>query len=65
MFMSYYENAGRSHISIANKFFDSVVKFKCLGMAFTNHSCIHEETDTNLGMLATMHFEIFMLFSAT
>jgi hypothetical protein len=42
MFMSYLQNTGQIHyIKIANKAFENVAKFRCLGKVLTNQNLIN------------------------
>jgi hypothetical protein len=50
MLMSLHHNAGLNcNIQIANKSFENVAKFMCLGMAVTNEKLIHDKSRLNLG----------------
>jgi hypothetical protein len=49
MFMSRHQTAGQSnYISVANKSFEKVEKFKYLGSTLTDQNCIHEEIRSRL-----------------
>jgi len=40
MFMSRHQNTGQNHnLLLANKFFENVAKFKCVGTMITNQYC--------------------------
>jgi len=44
MVMSRHQNVGQNHnLLVANKSFESVTKFKYLGITVTNQSRIHDE----------------------
>jgi hypothetical protein len=49
MFMSCHQTAGQiNYISVANKSFDKVAKFKYLGATLTDQNFIHEEIRSRL-----------------
>jgi hypothetical protein len=49
MFMSRHQTAGQSnYIRVANKSFERVAKFMCLGATLTDQNCIHEEIRSRL-----------------
>jgi hypothetical protein len=44
MLMSCSQKIGQKRsIKIANRFFEDVAKFKCLGTMLTDQNCMHEE----------------------
>jgi hypothetical protein len=47
-FLSLHRNVGQNCNLTANKSFESVVKFKCLGTTVTDRSCFHEEVKRSL-----------------
>jgi hypothetical protein len=49
--VSYNQNVRQNHsLLIANKSFQSVTKFNCLGTTVTNQNCIHEEIKSILNL---------------
>jgi hypothetical protein len=49
MLLSRHQNAGQNHdINIANRCFENVAQFRCLGAAITNQNLIQEEIKSRL-----------------
>jgi hypothetical protein len=65
MFMSCLQNTGRNHdLMMANKYFQSVARYKYLGMTATNHS-IHEEIKGRLNSGSVCYHSVKNLLSVT
>jgi hypothetical protein len=51
MLLSHHQNAGKNHdIRIANRCFENLAQFKCLGVTVTNQNLIEEEIKRRLNM---------------
>jgi hypothetical protein len=63
MFLSHHQKSGQNHnLIIANKPFENVPEFKCLGMIVTNHNCIHEEIKSRLNFQNGCYHSVQSLF---
>jgi hypothetical protein len=65
MFMSDHQNAGQSHnLMTANKSFEKVAKFICMGTTVTIKNCIHEEITIRLKSGHECHHSVQTLLSS-
>jgi hypothetical protein len=49
MLLSHHQNAGQNHnVKVANRFFENVAQFRCLGMTVTNQNLMWEEIKRRL-----------------
>jgi hypothetical protein len=67
MFISYRQNAGKSHnMKIGNRLFENVAKFKYLWKTVSDQYLMHEEirSDSIPVMVATIQFRDFVSSSA-
>jgi hypothetical protein len=65
MIMSHHQNSGQNqNIRIANESFESVAKFKYLGMALTNQNDIHDEIKSRLNSGNACNHSILNLLSS-
>jgi hypothetical protein len=59
MLMSGSQKIGQRHsIKIANRFFEDVAKFKCLGTTLTDENYMHEEIKNRLNSLNACYHSI-------
>jgi hypothetical protein len=65
MLLSHYQKAGqRQSIKIANRSFESVIKFKYLGTTITDQNCIHEEIKSRLNSGNACYHSVQSLLSS-
>jgi CRISPR/Cas system type I-B associated protein Csh2 (Cas7 group RAMP superfamily) len=57
--LSYHQNAGQNHdIKIANRSFENMAHFKCLGTTVTNQNLIQEEIKRRLNLGNACYYSV-------
>jgi sorting nexin-29 len=65
MLVSHGQKAGQGQsIKTANRSFEDVAKFKCLGTTLTDQNCIHEEITSRLNLGNTCYHSVQSLLSS-
>jgi hypothetical protein len=65
MLMSHHQTTGQNYyITVANKYFENVMKFKYLGMILTNQNCLHGKIKSRLNSWNAFYHAVQNLLSS-